>query len=175
MSTQPQAQHNRRRRYFIDKRIQSRMIGLTVLFTVLFASFAVALVKVNSGGGDNLMIIAITGIALVLTLFIIYYGLRFTHRIVGPIYAFNRHIAQVRDGRYKNDLRLRKDDEFQNLAISFNTMLSRLRERSEQGVELCDQLNAELDKLEGIDAATLSKIKQQIEQFKKQQETLLQS
>jgi len=84
----------------------------------------------------------VTRVALVLTVavivilfFTIYYGVRVTHRIVGPIVAFNRHLNYISEGNYSRDLTLREKDEFKSLALVFNKTQGVLKRRAEQNIE----------------------------------------
>ncbi len=55
-------------------------------------------------------------------------GVLFSHRIAGAVYALKRTIKAINDGK-DVQLRLRQDDEFQDLVEGFNQMVSRLRGR----------------------------------------------
>ena len=176
---------NRRRRYFIDKRIQTRMVAITVFFVLLVGVLAIVIFPQANDWQNKLLIAGFVIAIVAISIFIIMYGIRITHRIVGPIVAFNRHIAMVRDGHYKKDLHLRKKDEFQNLAISFNSMLTRIRERTRDTIEFCDAMQNEVDavsrQLQSSDVAgetsfqAVGRLKDRINSFKEEQEKLLES
>ncbi|MCZ7585937.1 MAG: HAMP domain-containing protein [Deltaproteobacteria bacterium] len=150
--------HNRRRGLLIDKRFQSKFIALGIVLVVslavgAFVVWSVSLSGVPSaaqdGGADPFTrgIVGLLILILLLVIVTILYGLRFSHRIVGPVFAFNRHMNWVREGNYTRDLRLRKGDEFQNLANSFNAMQNALRKRTRvdlESLERCEKLVAEL-------------------------------
>jgi len=53
-------------------------------------------------------------------------GLSFSHRVAGAVYAFKRTISQIVAGE-DAEIRLRKNDEFQELADSFNHMVRQLK------------------------------------------------
>ena len=50
----------------------------------------------------------------------------FTHRLVGPTYAFRRHIRSLIQGRYDSRVRLRDRDEFQEVAGDLNELAEAL-------------------------------------------------
>ncbi len=49
-----------------------------------------------------------------------------THKMVGPVYAFERHVRNLIAGDYKSRTRLRKYDEFKELALLLNQLSDRL-------------------------------------------------
>ena len=46
----------------------------------------------------------------------------FTHRLVGPTYAFRRHIQELSKGNYKSRVTLRKADAFAEVATELNKL-----------------------------------------------------
>ena len=57
----------------------------------------------------------------------------FTHRLVGPTYAFRRHIQELKNGNYGTRVVLRKGDAFQEVAEDLNDLavtLDQVRRRS---------------------------------------------
>ncbi len=57
----------------------------------------------------------------------------FTHRLVGPTYAFRRHIQELKNGNYGSRVVLRKGDAFQEVAEDLNDLavtLDQVRRRS---------------------------------------------
>ncbi len=56
----------------------------------------------------------------------------FTHRLVGPTYAFRRHIKDLSRGQYKSRVILRKGDAFQEVADDLNELAVKL-EQQRQG------------------------------------------
>lgn len=151
-----EVQKNRRRKYFIDKRVQGRVIGLVVFIIVIVALVTVIPTLISSmgtqggsdvkGGINNLLFIGLLIVILTLILTAVY-GTRFTHRIVGPIYAFNRHMNFIINGKYNLDLRLRKGDEFQALCKVFNNMQASLRRRSQKSIDTCLKAEKSLNDL----------------------------
>ena len=146
-----QTQQNRRSSYFIDKRFQSRYVGIGIMLILLIACFALLLMLYSNDKtktSDPSMEIANSFFSVILPLLVVVvivvfltviYGIRFSHRVAGPIYAFNRHLNWIKEGIYHRDLRLREKDEFKNLARVFNVTQSALRQRVEQTIDVCDK------------------------------------
>jgi len=145
----------RRRRYFIDKGFQGKYVSLLVVFIIALG--VAGLLILTLGGGEPVepgasadmtnAIIAMLMVILVFVAFTIWYGIRFSHRVVGPIYAFNRHLNWIKDGNYTRDLHLREKDEFQNLSAVFNNMQASLRQRARDSVDEMDKVEAGLSEL----------------------------
>ena len=53
-------------------------------------------------------------------------GIALSHRIFGPVVPIQRHIQSLIEGRYESRLNLRKNDEFQELMSSLNTLAESL-------------------------------------------------
>ncbi|HSN42173.1 MAG TPA: HAMP domain-containing protein, partial [Burkholderiales bacterium] len=73
--------------------------------------------------------VALTSISAAIMLFIATWVLFLTHRVTGPIYHIKRVIAELRRGDTKARVRLRKNDEFQDLAKSFNELIDELQKK----------------------------------------------
>ncbi|MDP8222875.1 MAG: methyl-accepting chemotaxis protein [Candidatus Lernaella stagnicola] len=151
---------DKRKRYFIDKTFQGKFVALLVVFIVSLGIAGVLILWLGGDSAGNTAEADIDGamiaMLLVVMLFVgltVWYGVRFSHRIVGPVYAFNRHLNWVRDGNYTRDLHLREKDEFQNLAQVFNATQALLRQRAREEVEIFTQVDAGLTELLELMAA----------------------
>lgn len=72
-------------------------------------------------------------IALVVVLFLvanIIISIIYTHRLVGPTYAFRRHIRSLAEGRYSARTFLRKNDAFVEVADELNHLAEVLERKS---------------------------------------------
>ena len=156
---------NRRTKLFIDKSFQSKFIAGAVgiaIVVVLIAFGAIgAIFPVKAAGGDPNAIadsfyIALLALLLLVTILIVIIvrtGLVMSHRIVGPIYAFNRHMIWLRDGIYIRNLKLRDKDEFKSLANIFNNMQEVLRQRVKETIDTCGDTEKGLAELkESLDS-----------------------
>lgn len=59
----------------------------------------------------------------------------YTHRLVGPTFAFRRHLRSLLEGRYEVRTALRRHDAFQEVAEDLNALSERLQQQrgGEQG------------------------------------------
>ncbi|MGE0173447.1 MAG: hypothetical protein AB7T49_11690 [Oligoflexales bacterium] len=53
----------------------------------------------------------------------------FTHRLVGPTYAFRRHIQNLKKGDYNSRINLRRGDAFAEVADELNDLALQLKNR----------------------------------------------
>ncbi len=53
----------------------------------------------------------------------------FTHKLIGPTYAFRRHIKELTRGNYKSRVNLRKGDAFTEVADDLNELAAKLEQR----------------------------------------------
>jgi methyl-accepting chemotaxis protein len=145
---------SRRRRYFIDRAFQGKYVALLAVFIVSLGIAGLLILVFGSGSvsgqeAPNLRgaILAMLGVLVVFMTLTVWYGVRFSHRIVGPIYAIGRHLGWVLDGNYTRDLKLREKDEFQQIAAAFNEMQASLRQRARNDVAALVRVDAALAEL----------------------------
>jgi hypothetical protein len=67
------------------------------------------------------------GIFIISSAITYYYGFKVTHKIYGPIFAMNKHLAQIKNGEEVGDLKLRSDDYFMNLQANINETVTYLK------------------------------------------------
>jgi len=150
MTGQPAGQVDRRRKILIDKPIQGRMvrlIALFVLFSMLLFSAMIVLGGHKTGLEPMKLLISLL-LALILVLIgVVYIGLRFSQKIVGPIYNFARNLQLIQQGDYTNEVHLRHGDEFQNMTGVFNLALEALRNRTLEDIRFTEEITTEIAKL----------------------------
>lgn len=159
-----QTQKNRRGKLFIDRRLQGKLVGLVALSVILIVLIAIVsslVFKPESGEQivtpnpsftkifTRITLVLVMGITFALLL-TIHYGIRITHRIVGPVVAFNRHLNLISEGNYTRDLDLREKDEFKSLSLVFNKTQGVLRRRAEHNIDTCLKAEQNLDELAKI-------------------------
>lgn len=54
----------------------------------------------------------------------------FTHRLVGPTYAFRRHIRELTKGNFRSRVNLRRGDAFMEVAQDLNELAVKLEEQA---------------------------------------------
>ena len=89
-------------------------------------------------------------------------GLFITHRLVGPIYRLKSIFQQLKQGKTVEEIRLRKGDEFHDLAKEFNSVLKSFAEIKEI-VEKAKKKIEEISQKKGIDKSELTEVSQILE------------
>jgi hypothetical protein len=78
---------------------------------------------------------------MTLVVFHIYFGVRLTFRMVGPILALRKHIEMVTRGHlYQRPLHVRQDDEFHDLIQNYNYLYKTLRAQNSFDVKKLEGL-----------------------------------
>lgn len=57
----------------------------------------------------------------------------YSHRLAGPVYHLEKHLEEMIKGNYEEKLRFRKNDEFKHLADTINRLQDKLKERNNRG------------------------------------------
>ncbi|CAG1022252.1 hypothetical protein IVG45_06465 [Methylomonas sp. LL1] len=161
---------SQRRRVFIKKAFQARFMA-GVVGLILLSSLSSALLIYWITGGDllaqsqsahasivtawerlglsillgNLVAVLVAGAAGVAS------TLYASHKIAGPLYRFETLCQEVGDGNLDPVTRLREDDQLQELAEAFSSMVTKLRERRERQAGLLVRLDQHLDVLRSCD------------------------
>lgn len=124
-------QRHRRRFRIIRPRLQLRLIGsffgiaaLALLlqylaFLWMVADAAVDMPAVAAAVAANAAWVLAGSFALLLPLTLLV-GVLMTHRIAGPVYRLETFLKQVESGEAREDCRLRKGDELQELCALVN-------------------------------------------------------
>lgn len=136
----------KRRNYFIEKGLQFRFI-LNFCIAVVVTSLATVLFlyafqeESTTVSFENLRAVAHTttdylvpsliGTVLVSTVIVglaaILLSLRISHKIAGPLYRFKKELDTIESGDLRNEFRIRKWDELQDVAASLNRTIQKLR------------------------------------------------
>jgi len=153
---------SKRKQYFINKTFQSEFIlkfcGLVILGSAAFGvilflfskhtlttSFENSRLMIKStadyifpgllfGGAITAVITALAACVIVILM---------THRIVGPMHRFEKYIKEIGSGMLNSDLKIRRKDQFQNMADSLNNMTKDLK----FGLGEVNAVSNKLDKL----------------------------
>lgn len=64
--------------------------------------------------------------SILFLLFVSLIGLVISHRTAGPMFHFKRVFNEIRDGKSEARLRLRPNDDFQDVATAFNQMMDQV-------------------------------------------------
>lgn len=138
----------KRRQYFIKKEFQTRFIVKFFLILVAGGILTVALTFLNNQDtltavyANSKLTIQNTSLAimpsvvfttilttLALGLVVVVVTLLVSHKIAGPMFRFEKDINRIAGGDLKSRIRIRKGDQFQELAESLNRMVESLSDR----------------------------------------------
>ena len=125
-----------RKRYIIKKGFQLRFMIIVIVSMLLIALVtslsiysAVMQTLVTQFHGENLALIkhAVTYKLFIRSLLLIFaiaiMSVFISHRIAGPVYKFERIIRELAQGKKVEEFRLRKRDEFYELATAINDLI----------------------------------------------------
>ena len=156
----------KRRHYFINKAFQSEFIlkfcALVALGCIVFGVILYALSsKTLTTSFENSRLVVkstadyllpgllfgglIVGILTALTTSIIV--ILMTHRVVGPMYRFEKHAEKIGSGELSSDLKIREKDQFQDFVTAFNKMTGELNNGVLKVVDVSDKLGDLIEKL----------------------------
>ncbi len=138
----------RRKQYFIKKDYQFTFIMKFCLLVLIGAVLSSGLLFFFSQGTltssfeDSRLVIKQTSFAIMpmviytnlfslafITIATIAVVLFISHRIAGPMFRFEKDLKEIGEGNLMKNISLRKKDQFTDMANSFNTMTTGLRDR----------------------------------------------
>lgn len=134
----------RRRRYIVNRPFQYRMIGMMLLMLLFLTVGALASVwlalriTLQTFGQSqeplavaqlSMVAVLVTCTMLLLAAFVVWVGIRLTHKVAGPMVRINAALQQMAQGDFNIHLKLRKGDSFVELADAINTLAASLRAR----------------------------------------------
>jgi nitrogen fixation/metabolism regulation signal transduction histidine kinase len=111
------------------------IIGYAAVFSVISSIFtglvSILLHRQIEGGQQMTAMLPyyIAGCGTLVFTMLLMAGLVVTNRICGPIYRLQMQIRKVRNAENPSPIRLRKGDEFMDLAEEFNQMMEKLELR----------------------------------------------
>ena len=185
---------NRRKSYVIERNFQTRFIlrfilvivGATLLSTG--ALLGVFYFKFQFGGADlNNLIIMITpeGTTDVSSLFkivlipilaanmlilciIVPYSLVYSNKVAGPVYRFQKSLDLLLEGQLDFMIRLRKKDEFKNIAEKMNALIDYMRRNIEEVRSSHRMIRDRIKKIETLvtsGSVDINAVKKEIEEL----------
>jgi methyl-accepting chemotaxis protein len=162
--------HFQRKKYLIKRSFQLRYIFIVLSFIMLTAAISSVatylalfpylsekLANVYPQGRLVVLLRDANVKALLSTLIIIpfavWLSMILSHRVAGPWHRLEMILQDLADGDLSHDIRLRKNDELQSLALSLNTVVRNLREVADSNIkyasgidEAINQITHELNK-----------------------------
>lgn len=134
----------KRRHFFIDKKLQTKYALLTVILLFVYTGLLVVsiflpyILPLEMGGtieeqtkaarmllslhksvwpAIGLSILVMSGLSIFIT-----------HQMAGPVYRFRKVLAEISAGNLDLNIKLRKNDDLQDLASDMNAVIGELRE-----------------------------------------------
>ena len=134
----------KRRNYFIDRKLQTKYIIVTLLLLLVYTALFVVILftpyiiplqmdySLEEQSRAARMLLALhksvwPALGLVI---VIMSGLSIfvTHRVAGPVYRLRKALSEVAAGNLNFTIKLRKNDDLQDLAADMNLVVEELRE-----------------------------------------------
>jgi methyl-accepting chemotaxis protein len=79
----------------------------------------------------NFITVALSILAVIITLVQVTLGILFSHRVAGPIYRMNQHMQGITSGEEPSTFKVRDGDYFQELVDNFNSMILKLERKKD--------------------------------------------
>jgi methyl-accepting chemotaxis protein len=92
----------------------------------------------------------------------LFLGLKFTESIVGPVFSLERHMRRLSRGNLsQREFKVRNDDDFRSLALSYNYLFKSLQAQAEQDLQWLEKIQVEPHNREAVEAwQAIIKVKQ---------------
>ena len=140
--------------FFFESDFKRRQLGRVLAFTAAYVAVSTAAVALvyaislrplalgrlpfylraeqlrQAGGVPGLTETLAVWVTLMTSLsafFAVVVGLYFSHKLAGPIYRFKLELQRIADGRERRTIRLRKGDDFQDVADVLNRALEQVQ------------------------------------------------
>ncbi|MDO9269557.1 MAG: methyl-accepting chemotaxis protein [Methylobacter sp.] len=156
----------KRSHIFINKAIQVRFIAGALLM-ILLSGLCSALLIFWITGGDlqaqsqsahanianswerlGLSILISNAVAMIIAGTLAWYWvLHATHKIVGPLYRFEKNCEHIGEGNFDDYVSLRETDQLQALGLAFTHMVDKLRTKKSEQQDVVARINAQVEQL----------------------------
>lgn len=140
-------QVQKRKTYFIDKQFQTRFILRFCALVAIGGLLATGLLYLLAGKSTTVSIVnsrvAVRSTAdfllpiliqtVIIVLVVVSFAsviitLIFSHKIAGPLYRLRKAMEELGSGNFKEEFRIRNDDQLQKIAETFNNTIKTIRE-----------------------------------------------
>lgn len=142
------------RNYLLDPNLQIVIGLMSVITSLIFALLISAMVYLNLNGFYDLVLeltdleveirsaledytsslaVWVISAVIVYVVFNVALNIYFTHRLIGPTYAFRRHVRALIEGNYQSKVSLRKNDAFVGLADDLNELAEKMNNQTSGG------------------------------------------
>ena len=149
-----------RRNYWVKPKLQLKYLlllgGIIIVLAVLiYYTFLDILLsspgmdQLSAGAVQNFIRSYTNGFLWVMLLFILIIlieSIFYFHRIVGPIFFFERIMKQLANGEFFRDIHYRRKDDTKELALSIGEMIKNVRDNVLQDKAKIEEIKADIDK-----------------------------
>ena len=159
MSVDATKNRNKRKKIFVDKPFQFHWLAWFLINTIVVVSLCVVLFNfyaiwrgnegmVNASSWNfNFMFLIVVYFLMITVL--IWTSIKMTHKAAGPIYRFRKVIDAIINGEFQGlRIKLRKKDEFINLATDFNRLLEFYESRNRKLDEISTKIAENTEEIE---------------------------
>ncbi|MEP5764964.1 MAG: methyl-accepting chemotaxis protein [Halieaceae bacterium] len=125
----------KRTQVMIKGEFQQRLIMNTLLITlitlnlIILMAFALDNMFGSTDSYFNVFNISVALLELVAVVIVYFIGRKISFQIAGPLYAMERTLYEMEEGNLGMSLKLRPGDEFSDLALAVNEVLTTYRQR----------------------------------------------
>ena len=148
------------RNYWVKPKLQLKYLlllgGIIIVLAVLiYYTFLDILLsspgmdQLSAGAVQNFIRSYTNGFLWVMLLFILIIlieSIFYFHRIVGPIFFFERIMKQLANGEFFRDIHYRRKDDTKELALSIGEMIKNVRDNVLQDKAKIEEIKADIDK-----------------------------
>ena len=139
-----EARPYRRRQWLVNPALQYRFIGIMLMTLLLMTAGALGSVyaaiwstlRTFELTTNPIAVAQLTTVGLVVTCellliapLVVWIGIRWTHKVAGPLVRINAALQQMAQGSFDVHLKLRKGDSLVELAEAINVLAASLRAR----------------------------------------------
>lgn len=110
---------------------------------------------------------SVAGLEIIGFIFVYKINIKSSHRIAGPIFVLERSLKAIEAGDLSFTMRLRKNDQFQEVKDQMNLTLTKLNQR----IGIAQQLAGQLQKSSHVDVQLVEQLVDQLSFFKTEEVT----
>jgi len=149
-----------RRKYWVKPKLQLKylfILGGIIIFLAVLIYYTFLDILLSSPGMDQLSAGAVQNfirsytngflwVMLLFILIILVESIFYFHRIVGPIFFFEKIMKQLANGEFFRDIHYRRKDDTKELALSIGEMIKNVRETVVQDKKKIEEIKSDIEK-----------------------------
>ena len=149
-----------RRKYWVKPKLQLKyllILGGIIIFLAVLIYYTFLDILLSSPGMDQLSAGAVQNfirsytngflwVMLLFILIILVESIFYFHRIVGPIFFFEKIMKQLANGEFFRDIHYRRKDDTKELALSIGEMIKNVRENVSKDRKSIEEIKEDIEK-----------------------------